>query len=139
LITQEIVLYENVRKALVDDVATTEFISKLYGLEDKYKLRLVGRTHVVVYRRVHEILTAVCSRVEYGVEHSEPIDKIELLNIRNLVFMNTVRDVLSRDILAILVVIIDTLLDKQEATIATRAKMILDAVASLVYEYGSKH
>jgi hypothetical protein len=104
--------------------------------------RLMGKTTVTAYRRIHEVLSSALDEVERGRDPSEAV--LALTKSLILVKYQVAREVVSYQLASYIEPIITNLLScvKEFRDLikcrdrARNARLILDALAVLVYQHG---
>jgi hypothetical protein len=112
--------------------------------EDVAKRQLIRGTTKTAYRRIHEIVSSALEEVERGVELSQAV--LALTKALILVRYQLARELISRELTNQIEPIVEAVLDcvkKQRDTSKCReharnGRVILDALAVLVYEYGKE-
>lgn len=123
------------------DKASSYTLSILTMRETDAK-RLMGKTTVTAYRRIHEVLSSALDEVERGRDPSEAV--LALTKSLILVKYQVAREVVSYQIASYIEPIITNLLScvKEFRDLikcrdrARNARLILDALAVLVYQHG---
>lgn len=136
------------RETLQSDNELANTVKNLLSLKQAGKL--VGKTTITAYRRVHEIIASTLDRIVDAAKSKaseEEFSKlmIELTRCLILVRYQHARNQISRNLADSLTYIITTVMDniapknrdpRKLEQIASRARTLLDALAVLVYQAG---
>ena len=145
---------ESFREAIHCDEKASDVVSKLLSLKRPDAEKFVGKVTKTAYRRLHEVVTSsideIAQRAERGKVESR--DLITITRSEVVVRYQQARGQVPKEVADALLAIIDEL--KKEIRTATkpggrgtggelsgaleRARLILDAIAVLVYDYGKK-
>jgi len=126
------------------DEALAKTIQDLFKMQEKQARRLIGDTTVTAYRRVHEVATSSLERTHEFIRRKNPKQALPLL-IKSLILINyqEAREQLSKGLANILREVFNNIISgASKGTIneqaVERARILLDALAVLVYQYGKK-
>ncbi len=121
---------------------------RLLSLNRSQAGRAFGGTTVTAYRRIHEVIGATLDRVVEDVKSTNSLAGSTLMDLSRGIIMvryQNARRQISDELANILSSILNYILDKAQrgqvssaAAAASRARVLLDALAVLVYEFGRK-
>ncbi|MET1101573.1 MAG: hypothetical protein ABWW69_03740, partial [Pyrodictiaceae archaeon] len=120
-------------------------VRKILGMDPGKAEKLVGKTTVTAYRRLHEIIGSVLDRLgEARREEQLPRILVDLAKSLIMVRYQRARDQVSAELASALEAIVNGVLDRASrsqgeiSSIARRARTLLDSLAVLVYQVGRK-
>ena len=125
---------------LTSNVATQILTLK----EDVAKYQLIRDTTVTAYRRVHEIVSSALEEVERGTEISQAILALTkaLIHVRYQLARNLISQELVNQIEPIVGAVLDCVKTQKDTSKcrehARNGRVLLDALAVLVYEHGKR-
>lgn len=129
-----------------DSTPVVQCVDTIIAAGDKDARSLVGNTSISSYRRLHEI---VAGALDYCTASRDLGDKSELLfrlaRAKVMVSYQRSRDQISPGIESVLLALIDSLKEavsdgerKHQAEACRHARLVLDAIAVLIYRFGRK-
>ncbi|RLE84913.1 MAG: hypothetical protein DRJ67_09780 [Thermoprotei archaeon] len=145
---------ESFREAIHCDGRASDVVSKLLSLDPRDARRFVGEVTKTAYRRLHEVVTSTIDEIAQRAERGEvgSRDLITITRSEVIVRYQQARGQVPKEVADALLVIIDELKKEIQAAAKPggrgtrgelsgaleRARLILDAIAVLVYNYGKR-